>query len=192
MIRRRDVGLLLLLILSLVCVLVPAHVVYGQALPEPHVRPAAMAPVVITREVTFGTSRATESAADMRAAAVQRAVSTARMQTSERQHLWPWFALGGAVLGGAGVVILGVTQCGAGCQDDGALSRLPAYAAVGALAGGVVGAIIGLLVDTSISGSHSQPNKVPNDSVRHESSVVEQLTHHDLSNRESVDECPMP
>src|SRR5665213_2264165 len=89
----------------------PTHAVYGQRPAEPHLPPVGVAPVVNTRDVTFGTTRAAESAADMRAAAVQRAVSTARMQTSERQRLWPWFALGGAVLGGAGVAILGVTQC---------------------------------------------------------------------------------
>lgn len=151
-----------LLFVLLISLRSSTHAVYGQGPAEPHPPPAGLARAVNTREVTFGSRGATESAADMRAAAVQRAVSSTRKQTSERQRLWPWFALGGAVIGGAGVAILGVTQCDAGCQDDGSLSRLPAYVAVGALSGGVVGAIVGFLVDTSISGNHSQPNNRPN------------------------------
>jgi hypothetical protein len=119
-----------------------------------------MMPVVSVRDDKLGKSLFTQSAADMRRAA--RGLD-ARMQTAERHRLWPWFALGGAVLGGAGVSILGVTQCDAGCQDDGSLSRLPGYAAVGALAGGVVGAVVGLLIDTAAAANHNQPNRVPND-----------------------------
>jgi hypothetical protein len=164
MIRQRDAVLFLLSIPSLICLPGLARIVYGQRPAGAPWPTAGVALVVTTREVTFGRRRS-----DMRAAVVQRAVSTARVQASERQPLWPWFALGGAVVGGAGAAVLGVTQCDAGCQDDGSLSRLPAYAAVGALAGGVVGAIVGLLVDTSISDNHSRPTILPNESARRDS-----------------------
>jgi hypothetical protein len=65
----------------------------------------------------------------------------------ERPRHWPLYALGGAVLGGATVTVLAVKNCDQGCRDDGALSFLPPYIAIGALIGGILGALVGLAVD---------------------------------------------
>lgn len=150
---RRNEPLFVALLIAFVT---PAREMSGQRLTAPPLPSPATAPIVNTSVVPFGPSRLTESPADMRAAAIQRAVSSARLQAPDRQRVWPWFAVGGAVLGGAGVAILAVTQCDAGCQDDGSLSRVPPYVVAGALAGGVVGALVGLIVDSANPGNHTE------------------------------------
>ncbi|HJP60794.1 MAG TPA: hypothetical protein VJ865_12375 [Gemmatimonadaceae bacterium] len=65
-----------------------------------------------------------------------------------RHHYWPFYALGGAVLGGGFVAIYGVTHCDLGCRDDGALAYLPAYVGIGAVAGALIGALVGFAVDS--------------------------------------------
>lgn len=67
----------------------------------------------------------------------------------EHHALWPWFALGGAVLGAGTVVVMAATHCDAGCRDDGGWAFVPAYAAVGAGIGALAGAVLGVVVDLS-------------------------------------------
>ncbi len=69
-------------------------------------------------------------------------------QPAARTPRWPWYAVGGAILGAGTVTVLVLANCDAGCRDDGGYGYafglfVPAAAAVGA----VGGAIIGLVVD---------------------------------------------
>lgn len=61
--------------------------------------------------------------------------------------LWPWFALGGAVVGAGVVVGYSVRHCDQGCRDDGAMAYVPYYAALFALKGAVVGGLVGGVLD---------------------------------------------
>jgi len=67
---------------------------------------------------------------------------------SKRHHLWPWFVVGGALVGGGTVLALTAKHCDSGCQDDGgwgfSLPVAVAAAGVGAAVGGVLGAIVDL------------------------------------------------
>lgn len=67
---------------------------------------------------------------------------------SKRHHLWPWFVVGGALVGGGTVLALTAKHCDSGCQDDGgwgfSLPVAVAVAGVGAAVGGVLGAIVDL------------------------------------------------
>jgi hypothetical protein len=63
------------------------------------------------------------------------------------RRLWPAFALGGALIGGGIVVGVGLTQCDAGCNDDGGWAMAPPYVVAGAVIGGLIGGLVGLLVD---------------------------------------------
>lgn len=65
-----------------------------------------------------------------------------------RQDRWPWYALGGTLLGGGFVAIYGVKHCDLGCRDDGGFAYLPYYVGIGALAGAILGALIGFAVDS--------------------------------------------
>ena len=66
----------------------------------------------------------------------------------KRHHLWPWFVVGGALVGGGTVLALTAKHCDSGCQDDGgwgfSLPYTVAAAGVGAAVGGVLGAIVDL------------------------------------------------
>ena len=69
---------------------------------------------------------------------------------AERQprRLWPWFALGGAVVGAASLTVWAVRQCDMGCRDDGGLFYSYTYfPAIGAVLGAIVGGVIGGQVD---------------------------------------------
>jgi hypothetical protein len=82
-----------------------------------------------------------------REASVRRALSrTTEVDSGTPRRVWPYFALGGAIVGGVGVALFANAKCDAGCQDDGAVG-LPAYVATGAVIGAVVGAIVGLAVE---------------------------------------------
>jgi hypothetical protein len=67
---------------------------------------------------------------------------------SKRHHVWPWFVLGGALVGGGTILALTAKNCDSGCQDDGgwgfSLYYAAAAAGIGAVAGGVLGAIVDL------------------------------------------------
>lgn len=42
-------------------------------------------------------------------------------------RLWPTFAVGGALLGGAAITTFALAHCDVGCKDDGALGSLPPF-----------------------------------------------------------------
>jgi hypothetical protein len=100
-----------------------------------------------------------DTAAELRSAALRRAMLLTRTPTADSPRRWPWYALGGGVLGGVAVTVWAVSHCDAGCHDDGALSHLPPYVLGGALLGAVVGSVVGLIVDSATSATASAPNR---------------------------------
>jgi len=68
---------------------------------------------------------------------------------SQKRHNWPWFVLGGTVVGGVGAGAFALTHCDQGCKDDGGLAYLPYIVAIGAGLGAVVGLVIGLVADAN-------------------------------------------
>ena len=64
-------------------------------------------------------------------------------------HIWPWCALGGAIVGGASVLGFAVSHCDANCRDDGALGYVGPFVAVGAIVGALIGGVTGLIVDST-------------------------------------------
>ncbi|HEV8445514.1 MAG TPA: hypothetical protein VGQ44_01795 [Gemmatimonadaceae bacterium] len=70
---------------------------------------------------------------------------------AEEKRYWPYFTLGGGLIGGGAVAGLAIANCHQDCQDDGSLSFLPGYVAAGAAVGAAVGTVIGLIVDASRS-----------------------------------------
>ena len=66
---------------------------------------------------------------------------------STRPRRWPWFTLGGALLGAGAMTALILTQCDEHCRDDGGYGfgfalYVPAAAGIGALAGTAIGLIV--------------------------------------------------
>ena len=89
-----------------------------------------------------------EASGASRDASLRRAVSiSGEIDSTTNRRVWPYFALGGAIAGGVGVLVYAVAKCDAECKDDGALSFLPPYVAAGAVGGALIGAIVGLAID---------------------------------------------
>jgi hypothetical protein len=60
---------------------------------------------------------------------------------------WPWFMLGGGIVGGAATAGFALASCDQGCKDDGGLAFIPYIVAIGAAVGALIGALIGVAVD---------------------------------------------
>jgi hypothetical protein len=103
------------------------------------------------RDARLGLSNLPTSEKTFRRAAspIHTTARSAVTDSTKRRHLWPFFALGGAILGGGTIALIAVKNCDQGCRDDGALAFLPPYVAIGALLGAIVGALIGLGADSS-------------------------------------------
>ena len=86
-----------------------------------------------------------------RPATAPHLTSSLKRQAEDQKRYWPYFTLGGALIGGGAVAGLAVANCHQDCQDDGSLSFLPGYIAAGAAVGAAVGTVIGLIVDASRS-----------------------------------------
>lgn len=83
-------------------------------------------------------------------ASTRRLDLSVKRAADEQKHYWPYFTLGGALVGAGAVVGLAVANCNQSCQDDGAVG-LPGFIAAGAAIGAAVGTVVGLIVDASRS-----------------------------------------
>jgi hypothetical protein len=79
-------------------------------------------------------------------------------EESKRHHLWPWFVVGGALVGGGTVLALTAKNCDSGCQDDGAWGFSIPYAVAAAGVGAAVGGVLGAIVDLSRSDTAVGPS----------------------------------
>ena len=99
-----------------------------------------------------------QRAADLRPVGVVRyrpskapRLSIPSVAEGKRHHLWPWFVVGGALVGGGTVLALTAKNCDSGCQDDGAWGFSIPYAVAAAGVGAAVGGVLGAIVDLSRS-----------------------------------------
>jgi uncharacterized membrane protein YedE/YeeE len=65
------------------------------------------------------------------------------------REVWPWFALGGALLAGAATWTVVSQNCEQGCRDDGGQQRGFYWTVAATGIGAVVGGLVGSLVDAS-------------------------------------------
>lgn len=77
---------------------------------------------------------------------------------AKRHHVWPWFVLGGAVVGAGTVAIRAARNCDLNCQDDGGIGYAIYYGAAAAGVGAVAGGLLGAIVDLSRSDTAVGPS----------------------------------
>ena len=106
-----------------------------------------------------------QRAADLRPVGVVRyrpseapRLSIPSVAEGKRHHLWPWFVVGGALVGGGTVLALTAKNCDSGCQDDGGWGFSLPYAVAAAGVGAVVGGLLGAIVDLSRSDTAVGPS----------------------------------
>jgi len=97
----------------------------------------------------LGMSAHTDLSKSLRLSASSSHASSGRSAApdSATHRRWPIYALGGAVIGGAGAAIVAVRSCDQACRHDEGPVVLPPLIAIGALIGGLVGALVGLSID---------------------------------------------
>jgi len=106
-----------------------------------------------------------QRAADLRPVGVVRyrpseapRLSIPSVAEGKRHHLWPWFVVGGALVGGGTVLALTAKNCDSGCQDDGGWGFSLPYAVAAAGVGAAVGGVLGAIVDLSRSDTAVGPS----------------------------------